>query len=228
MIRCQEGRKHQQINEVWNLRRTVFAENRRATYEEISQVNGISPNSVIRIFTKDLQNIKICARWVPHCLTAEQKQKSLVIGTLLKQRFNFESQAFLCRIVAIEEAWKSPTSPRPKKFRRSQSKVKKIIFACGHRRIIMKVVADLLSKYEWEVLLHAPYSPDIIPPDFDLFPKLKEPMRVHHFYSLEEVSAAVTRGIRGLNKSGNQNGIVHLSKRWDAVIEKQGGYIEGL
>jgi len=40
-----------------------------------------------------------------------------------------------------------------------------------------KVVIDLLSKYEWEMLPHAPYNPDIRPPEFDLFHKLKEPMR---------------------------------------------------
>jgi hypothetical protein len=36
-----------------------------------------------------------------------------------------------------------------------------------------KVVTNLLSKYEWEVLPRAPYSPDLSPPDFDLFHKLK-------------------------------------------------------
>jgi len=66
------------------------------------------------------------------------------------------------------------------------------------------------------------------PPDFDLFPKFKEPMRGHRFSSLEEVSAAVTRAIRGLNKSGTLNGIAYLPKRWDVVIENQGNYIEGL
>ena len=40
-----------------------------------------------------------------------------------------------------------------------------------------KVVTVLLSKYEWEVLPHAPYSPDMSPPESDLFPKLQEPMR---------------------------------------------------
>jgi len=55
-----------------------------------------------------------------------------------------------------------------------------------------KVVTNLLSKYEWGVLPHAPYSPDMSPPDFDFFPKLKESMCGHHFSSLEEVSAAVT------------------------------------
>ena len=96
--------------------------------------------------------------------------------------------------------------------------------ACPH---LGKVLTDFLSKYEWEVLLHAPYSPGMNPPDFDLFPKLKEPMSGHRFSSLEEVSAAVTRAIRGLN-SGTLNGIENLPKRWDTVIEKQGDYIEGL
>ena len=54
-----------------------------------------------------------------------------------------------------------------------------------------KVVTDFLSKYEWEVLPHAPHSPDMSPPGCDIFPKLKEPMRGHRFSSLEKVSAAV-------------------------------------
>jgi hypothetical protein len=91
-----------------------------------------------------------------------------------------------------------------------------------------KVVTYLVSKYEWEVLPHAPYSPDMSKPDFGLFHKFKEPMRGHRFPSLEEVYAAVTRAIRGLNKSGTLNGIANLSKRWDAVTEKLGDYIEGL
>ena len=196
-------------------------------------------------------------------------------------------------IAAIDETWvrdfepelkslsnecRSPSSPRPRKFRRAQSKVKQMmIFAYDHRGIIMtdtvpcgtsvtavyyrdwmkelrrkmhknrpdllrdgplilhdnarphlgKVVTGLLSKYEWEVLPHAPYSPDMSPPDFDLFPKVKEQMRGHRFSSLEEVSAAVTRAIRGLNKSGTLNGIENLPKR-DAVTEKRGDYTEGL
>ena len=50
-------------------------------------------------------------------------------------------------------------------------------------------MTDLLSKYEWEVLHNVPYSPDMSPPDFILFHKLKEPMCGHRFPSHEEVSA---------------------------------------
>jgi len=73
-----------------------------------------------------------------------------------------------------------------------------------------KVVTDLLSKYEWEVLLHVPYSPDMSPPDFNLFHTLKEPMREHLIPSLEEVSGAVTRAFQRLNKNGTLNGIAKL------------------
>jgi len=217
-------------------------------------------------------------------LAAEQKQKRLEIATLLKQRFKVGGQAFLYQIVAIDETWvrdfeqelksqsterRSPASPRPKKFRRAQSKVKQTMtFAYDHRGIIItdrvtcgtsgtaayyrdwmqklgrkmhknrpylvgdgsfilhenarphlwKVVTDLLSKYEWQVLPHASYSPDMSPPDFDLFHKLKEPMRGHRCPSLEEVSVAVTQAIRGLNKSGILNGKTNLPKILTLVI----------
>ena len=138
-----------------------LAEDRRATCEEISQDTGISPTSVFRMLTKDLQKRKFCARWVPHCLTAEQKR--LEIATLLKQRFSVEGQPFPYRIVAIGETWvrdfepglksqsnewRSPTSPWPKKFRRAQSKVKQMmILAYNHRGIIM---AEFQEEQMWQ------------------------------------------------------------------------------
>lgn len=272
----------------------VLEEDRRATCEEISEATGIPPTSVFRILTNDLNKRKISARWVPHCLSAEQKQKRLDIATLLKRRFDVEGQAFLYRIVAIDETWvrdfepelklqsnewRGQRSPRPNKFRRAQSKVKQMmIFAYDHHGIIMtdrvpcgrsvtamyyrefiqklnrkmhktrpqlleagplilhdnarphiaNVVSEKLREYGWEVLPHAPYSPDMSPPDFDLFPKLKQPMRGRRFPSLEELSAAVTRAIRQMNRDGVLDGIVKLPRRWDSVIEKQGDYIEGL
>jgi transposase len=38
------------------------------------------------------------------------------------------------------------------------------------RSHLRKVVTDLPIKYKWKVLPHAPYSPDMSPPDFDYFP----------------------------------------------------------
>ena len=38
---------------------------------------------------------------------------------------------------------------------------------------ITDLVTKKLGDYGWEELPHAPYSPEMSPPDFDLFPKLK-------------------------------------------------------
>ena len=47
------------------------------------------------------------------------------------------------------------------------------------------VVKELLEGYGWEVLDHPPYS------IFDLFPKLKEPLRGVRYDSLDELECAV-------------------------------------
>jgi hypothetical protein len=82
--------------------------------------------------------------------------------------------------------------------------------------------------YGWQVLPHPPYSPDMSPPDFDLFPKLKKPLRGNGFRRVGEVSNEVTRVIRRINNEGVLTGIQDLPKRWTAVIKHSGDYIEGL
>ena len=78
---------------------------------------------------------------------------------------------------------------------------------------ITNAVCTKLRKYGWEMLPHAPYSPDMSPPDYDLFPKLKQRMRGRRFPCLEELSAAVTRTIRQLHKDGVLDGIQKLPGR---------------
>ena len=39
-------------------------------------------------------------------------------------------------------------------------------------------VVDLLHRWQWEILEYPPYSPDMSPCDYDLFAKVKEPLRV--------------------------------------------------
>jgi hypothetical protein len=39
---------------------------------------------------------------------------------------------------------------------------------------IAQSVKDIMADYKWEVLPHPAYSPDMSPPDYDLFPKLKK------------------------------------------------------
>jgi hypothetical protein len=64
------------------------------------------------------------------------------------------------------------------------------------------------------------------PPDYDLFPKLKNPLQGQRFPTLNALNAAVTRRIREINSRGELNGIQHLPQRWEAVIQLQGDYFE--
>ena len=72
---------------------------------------------------------------------------------------------------------------------------------------VSRAVSEILEKYGWQVLPHPPYSPDMSPPDFDLFPKLKKPLRGKRFRSIEEVSDEVTRVIRRINNEEALTGI---------------------
>ena len=90
------------------------------------------------------------------------------------------------------------------------------------------VVKELVESYQWEVLDHPPYSPDLSPPDFDLFPKLKEPLRGIRYESLDEPERAVNREVRRINFGSLATGIYALPKRWNSVIRSRGDYFEGL
>jgi histone-lysine N-methyltransferase SETMAR len=82
--------------------------------------------------------------------------------------------------------------------------------------------SEILEKYGWQVLPHPPYRPDMSPRAFDLFPKLKKPVRGKRFRSIEEVSKEVTRVIRRINTEGVLTGIQTL----DRCDKRNGDYIE--
>ena len=88
-------------------------------------------------------------------------------------------------------------------------------------------VVETLDSLNWEVLPHPAYSPDLSPPDFHLFPKLKEPMRGRRYSCLDELTAAVKTRIRQMNIEGTED-IFKLPQRWDKVIRNGGDCIEGL
>jgi len=89
-------------------------------------------------------------------------------------------------------------------------------------------LSEILEKYGWQVFPHPPYSPDMSPPAFDMFPKLKKSLHGKRFRSIEEVSNEVTRVIRPINNEGVLTAVQDLPRRWTAVIKHSGDYIEGL
>ena len=62
------------------------------------------------------------------------------------------------------------------------------------------LVTDYLSKTGIKTVPHPPYSPDLAPCDFCLFPKLKENLRGCRYETIEEMKEAVTKVIDSLTQ----------------------------
>jgi hypothetical protein len=52
---------------------------------------------------------------------------------------------------------------------------------------------NLLNSWGWEILPYPPYSPDLAPSDFHLFPKMKKHLRGQRFHSNEDVQNEVKK-----------------------------------
>ena len=65
------------------------------------------------------------------------------------------------------------------------------------------------------------------PCDFDLIPKMKEPLRGIRFRTVPEILQAVDRSIPTINTTGATKGILRLPHRWQRVVHNAGDYNEG-
>jgi histone-lysine N-methyltransferase SETMAR len=76
------------------------------------------------------------------------------------------------------------------------------------------------------LLEHPPFSPDLAPSDFRLFPKLKLFLAGQRFSSNQEAIAAVERYFAALTKNHYRDGIKALQHRWNKYISVKGDYVE--
>ena len=92
-----------------------------------------------------------------------------------------------------------------------------------HRK---REVLQTLDTWSWELLPHPPYSPDLSPCDFFLFPRVKNQIRGQHFSSEQEVNEAYRQSLTTVTKLGLHDGIFDLVSRWRKCIEHEGSYFE--
>ena len=72
-----------------------------------------------------------------------------------------------------------------------------------------------------------PYSPDVAPFDFWLFPKLKEKLRGCRYETIEEMKEAVTKVIDMLTQEDFDGAFQKLLERYNKCIVAGGDYFEG-
>ena len=87
-------------------------------------------------------------------------------------------------------------------------------------------IRKFLAKNNIAVLEQSPYSSDLAPCDFFLFPKLKEVIEETHFQDLEAIKTAVMRELRAIPEESFQE-CVEAWQRLEKCIRAQGDYFQG-
>lgn len=272
---------------------TILLEDRRITINELAlRIPETSNTTIHKILTEKLGYHKVCARWVPRMLTENHKQQRVEIAQQFLQQCKDNKEEFLDSIVTGDETWvfhftpetkqqsrewRHPTSPKPKKFKQTQSagKVMATVFwdrkglllidflphgttvnsvrycdtlgklrrAIQNRRRgrlssgvrllhdnarphVSRQTQELLTDFGWTILPHPPYSPDLAPSDYHLFPKLKEHLGGLRFSTDEEVKEEVTRFLKGLAAEFYNMGIEKLEHRLQKCLDRNGDYVE--
>ena len=72
---------------------------------EIAETIGISKERVGYILHEELDMKKLCARWVPRLLTADQKHTHMKISEQCLEHFNKNITDFVRRFITVDETW---------------------------------------------------------------------------------------------------------------------------
>ncbi|XP_052814036.1 histone-lysine N-methyltransferase SETMAR-like [Mya arenaria] len=131
------------------------------------------------------------------------------------QRWRKEGGRFLSSIITTDETWVNFYDPEMKREsmvgqrhltnalrkKRPDCEIEDLIFhqdnAPAHRAEDTLLTIDFLG---YERLQHPPYSPDLAPMDFCVFPRLKADLRGRRFKSEDEMKFAVRSAIRSYEK----------------------------
>jgi hypothetical protein len=74
---------------------------------------------------------------------------------------------------------------------------------------------------------HPPYSPDLAPCDFALFPKLKMKLKGRRFETVSDIPRESEEVLDSSKENGFHGAFEAWKKRWDRCIRSQGDSSEG-
>lgn len=84
----------------------------------------------------------------------------------------------------------------------------------------------MLREFRWEIIQHPPYSPDLAPRDFFLFPKLKKSLKGIKHSSVEDVKNAALTWITSQGPQFYADVLKGWYQRLQTCIDLDGSYVE--
>ena len=135
----------------------LIKNDRRISHRELADRTGLSKGTIITILRDHLNLRKVVARWVPHGLSREMRQRRVDVSQELLDMYRREGRRMIGRIITGDETWVhyyEPESkrdsmqwikkgdPSPTKFRaeRSVGKVLYVVFWDSQGIILMHPV----------------------------------------------------------------------------------------
>ena len=83
-----------------------------------------------------------------------------------------------------------------------------------------------LTRLKLTTLPYPPYSPDLAPSDFYLFPKLKRHLKGNHYENYADVEAAVCQLCKEKSPEFFTDGLRQLVWCWQRCVDRNGDYVE--
>ena len=123
--------------------KTLIEEDACYTMQGIEELSGIHSSSVLKILREQLGLCKICACWVPHLLTDEQKQSWVRFASQVIEKYDKCDPRRTEEIVTVDETWIyhfQPDSKAKNKFWVSSEVDRPVI----EQNIKSHVVCDIL------------------------------------------------------------------------------------
>ncbi|UYV74133.1 hypothetical protein LAZ67_11002212 [Cordylochernes scorpioides] len=209
--------------------RNVVEADRRVTIDKIMirlppgiEIGGSSIGTIM----PDILNFrKVCARWVPRFLLKNHKQQRMEAARAFLEMHQRDGDQLFSRIVTGDESWVHHSTPETKrqsmvwkKPEESPPKKAKVTISAG------KVMA--MENFKWEIFTHPPYSPELAPSDFHLFPALKWHLGGKHFANDDEVQAEENHWLRRQDTAWYNSGIKKLLQRYQKCLDRNGDYLE--
>ena len=97
--------------------------------------------------------------------------------------------------------------------------------AAPHRT---STVTAYLKQERVKLLPHPPYSPDLAPCDFFLFPKIKKMLAGKKYNKIEHLSRAVQAVVNSISQEEYYKSFESWQRRLQRCIDVEGDYFEGL
>lgn len=88
------------------------------------------------------------------------------------------------------------------------------------------IVTDYLVRVNVPVVPQPPYSPDLSPPDFFLFPRLKSALKGKRFDSIEDIQANVKAALAAIPEQAFGEAFESWKSRLQKCIDAGGAYFE--